>query len=137
MTFVQRLVAPEDREAWESLWSGYLSFYEKRVSQETTELTWRRLTTTDEINGLIAFAPSGEGVGLVHFFYHPSTSTSGDNCYITDLFVAPSARKQGIARGLIAAVVAAAKVRQASLVYWQTEEFNGTARRLYERVAKR
>ena len=61
----------------------------------------------------------------------------GGNCYVQDLFVAPTARKRGVGRQLIAAVVAAARERRVPIVYWQTEEFNATARRLYERVANR
>jgi len=33
--------------------------------------------------------------------------------------------------------VEAARKRGAVVVYWQTEEFNASARRLYERIAKR
>ena len=76
-------------------------------------------------------------LGLVHFLYHASTVSIGGNCYLQDLFVSPVARNQSIGRRLILAVADAARARQAALVYWQTEEFNGTARRVYERVAKR
>jgi GNAT superfamily N-acetyltransferase len=76
-------------------------------------------------------------LGLIHYFFHPSTSSIGGNCYIQDLFVLPSFRRQGLGRQLIAAVVESAKEKQIAVVYWQTEEFNGTARRLYERIGKR
>jgi GNAT superfamily N-acetyltransferase len=135
--FEIRQINGSDRALWEPLWNGYLEFYEKRISLETTEFTWRRLTQSSEIIGRIAIDTSGNGVGLVHYFFHPSTSTIGGNCYLQDLFVLPSARKRGLGRQLIAAVVEAAKETQSAVVYWQTEEFNGTARRLYERVAKR
>lgn len=133
---VIRPIGINDREAWEPLWKGYLDFYEKTVPQETTEFTWNRLTTTHELEGFLA-VDNGEALGLVQFFYHPSTNSIGGNCYLQDLFVTPSARGQRVGRRLIAAVVLAAKARKVAVVYWQTEEFNGTARRLYERVAKR
>jgi GNAT superfamily N-acetyltransferase len=85
----------------------------------------------------LALNENGEAIGLAHFFYHPSTSTSGGNCYLQDLFVIPAARGQRVGRRLIAAVAQAAKTKGVAVVYWQTEEFNGPARRLYERVAKR
>jgi GNAT superfamily N-acetyltransferase len=73
----------------------------------------------------------------VHFVYHPTTWSIGGTCYLEDLFVAPAARGQRIGRRLIAAAADAAKANGATTLYWQTEEFNATARRLYERVAKR
>ena len=80
---------------------------------------------------------NGEGIGIVHFFYHPSTSTTGGNCYIQDLFVSVSARRCGDGRALVLGAVEAARKRGAVVVYWQTEEFNASATRLYERIAKR
>jgi GNAT superfamily N-acetyltransferase len=132
-----RAITDADRELWEPLWLGYLDFYENTLPQEVTEFTWKRLTTSDDIQGLLALSSAGKALGLVHFLIHPSTSNIGGNCYLQDLFVVPVARGRRVGRRLIAAVEQAAKEMRAALVYWQTEEFNGTARRLYERVAKR
>jgi GNAT superfamily N-acetyltransferase len=134
---VIRSINSGDRAAWDALWAGYLAFYERVVSSEVTELTWRRLTAGDGVFGFLAIDGAGDAVGLVHFVFHPTTWSSGGNCYLEDLFVVPSARGQRVGRRLIAAVAAAAKAQGAAVLYWQTEEFNGTARRLYERVAKR
>jgi len=134
---VIRPISTGDRERWEPLWNGYLDFYEKTIPQEATKLTWQRLTTNGEIEGLLAVDEHGEALGLVHFLYHPSTSSVGGNCYLQDLFVIPSARGRRVGRRLIEAVRLMAKKKGAAVLYWQTEEFNGTARRLYERVAKR
>lgn len=132
-----RPIGLNDREAWEQLWKGYLDFYEKTVPKETTEFAWNRLTTTHEVEGLVAVDDQGEALGLAQFLYHHSTNSIGGNCYLQDLYVIPGARGRRVGRRLIAAVVQAAKAKQVAVVYWQTEEFNGTARRLYERVAKR
>jgi GNAT superfamily N-acetyltransferase len=134
---VIRPIARGDRELWEPLWNGYLDFYQTTIPQEATELTWKRLTTTHEVEGLLAFSEERQALGLVHFFCHPSTFNIGSSCYLEDLFVIPAARGRRVGRRLIAAVVEAAMAKGAQVVYWQTEEFNGTARRLYERVAKR
>jgi GNAT superfamily N-acetyltransferase len=132
-----RRIAAADRTLWEPLWAGYHTFYDRTVSQEVTEFAWKRLATTGEIEGLLALSERGDALGLVHFFYHPSTSTLGGNCYSQDLFVVPASRGLRVGRRLIAAVVDAAKAKGVAVLYWQTEEFNGPARRLYERVAKR
>jgi GNAT superfamily N-acetyltransferase len=134
---VIRKIAGADRALWEPLWAGYLAFYEKTIPQAATEFCWKRLVEGGGIEGLLAVGGAGEALGLAQFLYHPSTSSIGGNCYLQDLFVAPHARGKRVGRRLIAAVAEAAKARGAAVLYWQTEEFNGTARRLYERVAKR
>ncbi len=134
---VIRPVASTERKQWEPLWRGYLAFYEKSVPEAVTDFTWTRLIDPrDPIEGLIAW-DGGQALGLVQYFLHPSTWNMGGNVYLQDLFVVPEARGKRIGRRLIAAVTAASKAKGAGVLYWQTEEFNGTARRLYERVAKR
>ncbi len=134
---VIRPIDATDRAAWEPLWAGYLAFYERTLPREVTDFTWRRLTTGDGVFGLLAIDQTGDAVGMVHFVFHPTTWSIGGSCYLEDLFVSPTARGRRVGRRLIAAVGEAAKARGATTLYWQTEEFNGTARRLYERVAKR
>lgn len=73
----------------------------------------------------------------MQYLLHESTWNTGGNVYLQDLFVVPEARGLRIGRRLIAAVTERSKAKGAGVLYWQTEEFNGTARRLYERVAKR
>ena len=133
---VIRPVAAADRALWEPLWRGYLAFYEKTVPEAVTEHTWARLIVGEEIRGFIALEGS-EALGLTQYYFHQSTWSIGGNCYLGDLFVAPAARGKRIGRRLIAAVTEAARAHGCAVLYWQTEEFNGTARRLYERVAKR
>jgi GNAT superfamily N-acetyltransferase len=135
--FATRPISSVNRELWEPLWTAYQTFYDRILSQKTIDFTWKRLKESGEIDGFMAFDQSGEALGLIHYFFHPATSTMGGSCYIPDLFVLPSGRGRGVGRQLIAAVVEVAKDKQAAVVYWQTEEFNGTARRLYERIAKR
>jgi GNAT superfamily N-acetyltransferase len=133
---VIRPVAATERRQWEPLWLGYLAFYEKSVPAAVTDFTWARVVEGREIEALIAW--EGErALGLVQYFLHPSTWNMGGNVYLQDLFVVPESRGKRIGRRLIAAVTEASKAKGAGVLYWQTEEFNGTARRLYERVAKR
>jgi GNAT superfamily N-acetyltransferase len=51
--------------------------------------------------------------------------------------VAPAARGPGAARALIEAVYAEADRRGADRTYWETQEFNGPARSLYDVMAHR
>ncbi len=134
---VIRPVVAADRAQWETLWRGYLAFYEKTVPDAVTERTFAQVIGGGEVGGFMALDARGATLGLVQFIFHKSTWSLGGNCYLGDLFVSPAARGKRIGRRLIAAVEAAARARGCAVLYWQTEEFNGTARRLYERVAKR
>ena len=134
---VIRSIGAGDRAGWEPLWKGYQRFYDRTLPVEVTARTWARLVQGRELLGALAFGRRGRPLGLVHYLFHPATSTLGQACYLPDLFVAPAARGRGVGRLLITAVADAARARGAAVLYWQTEEFNGPARRLYERVAKR
>ncbi len=137
MTFEIRPLAAADREHWEPLWQGYLTFYEATLSDQVTEVTWQRLmTTNDDPYGLVAVGEDGALVGVVHYLFHRSTWTIGPYCYLQDLFVAEATRGQGIGRALIEAVYDAADKAGASYVYWLTQDFNATARHLYDQVAE-
>lgn len=136
-TLTVRPIHAGDRAAWNALWAGYMAFYETAIAPEVTEVTWTRLTTSGGISGVLAIDADGNAIGFAHFIFHPTTWSTSDTCYLEDLFVAPAARGKRVGRSLIGAVADAARAKGATSLYWQTEEFNGTARRLYERVAKR
>jgi len=132
-----RPLRESDRVEWEALWAGYQQFYNMEVKAEATELTWTRFH--DPHAPLYAFGAFSEDelVGIVHFLFHLSSTTTGPYCYMQDLFTAPSRRRQGIAGALIEAVYERARHEGASRVYWLTHETNAEAIRLYETVADR
>jgi GNAT superfamily N-acetyltransferase len=129
---VSRLGAA-DREAWQELFGGYLTFYETSLDAAGYDRTWEEFQRDERMHALGARA-DGELIGIVHFLEHAST-TAADVCYLQDLFTAPDARGIGVGRALIAAVVEAARDRGCSRVYWVTHKTNTTARTLYDKVA--
>lgn len=136
MSFEVRPLGAADEGQWRELWQGYLTFYQASVPDHVTALTWNRLLDPEApILGLCAAEPGGRLLGIVHYLYHPVTWAAGPRCYLEDLFTAPEARGRGVGRALIEAVYTAADARGADQVYWLTQEFNATARRLYDQVA--
>lgn len=127
-----------DHAAWRRLWTDYLVFYEASVPEEVYAATWERLFSDGvfEPRGFVALA-DGAAVGLVHYLFHRSCWSLEGNCYLQDLFTAPEARGKGVGAALVAAVREAAAERGVTNVYWMTHETNATARRLYDRVARR
>ena len=133
-----RPLEQSDRAEWRRLWTDYLTFYETSVAEDVYATTWARLFDPGEYEpkGFIALL-DGAPAGLVHYLYHRSCWSLVDNCYLQDLFSAPEARGKGIGAALIAAVRKTAADRGVANVYWMTHETNETARKLYDRVARR
>ena len=136
MTLTIRPLAAADEPDWRRLWTAYLAFYESGVTEEVYRSTFARLLdpARPQQNGLIALK-DGQAAGLVHYIFHPHNWRIEDVCYLQDLYTAPAFRGAGVGRGLIEAVYAAADERGAPSVYWLTQDFNETARLLYDRVA--
>ncbi|GLQ42133.1 GNAT family N-acetyltransferase [Dyella nitratireducens] len=132
-----RTIDSSDFDIWLPLWKGYQRFYEVDIHESVTRETWARfLDPTEPMYAALAIV-NERALGLVHSIYHRSAWTSGDDCYLQDLFVAEDARGSGIGRTLIEYVYAEAKRRRAPRVYWQTHESNHNAMQLYDRIADR
>ncbi len=131
-----RPVQAGDFAAWWPLWQAYLAFYDTTLPETVARQTFARLSDPAEpdFQAFLAIAPDGAAVGLVNYLYHGHCWRPEGVCYLQDLFVAPQARGQGIARALIEAVYQAADAAGRPSVYWMTQEFNAPARVLYDKV---
>lgn len=136
-SIILRPLALSDEADWRRLWTGYLAYYETTVADAVYASTFARLLGSDprDFNGLIATV-DGQAMGLAHYLFHRHAWKLEEVCYLQDLYVAPEARGTGLGRALIEAVYAAADKAGAPSVYWLTQDFNQTARQLYDRVGK-
>lgn len=73
-------------------------------------------------------------VGLAHYYFHTGLWHAG-RCYLADLFVAPEARRRGIATAILKWVARDAAEHNSPRLYWNTELDNTDARALYDTVA--
>ena len=129
-------LAAADFEEWLPLWRGYQTFYEVDIPMETTRVTFARLTGGQEPMGaFLARDDASRAIGMVHWILHRSCWTTGDYCYLQDLFVAPDIRGGGVGRKLIEAVYDVARKHGCSRVHWLTHETNQQAMILYDKVA--
>ena len=132
MTLTIRPLAQEDKQRWLQLWKGYLTFYKTEFSAEKTEITWNRLLDPEfNLYGLVAEV-NGQINGMTTYNFQNSTWSENGQCLLEDLFVDENLRGQGTGRALIDAVLNEAKSRGCSRVYWNTDETNETARKLYD-----
>lgn len=135
MTCLVRPLTRNDEADWRRLWRDYLAFYETGVDETVYSTYFERLLGSDphDFHGLIAEA-DGRAVGLAHYLFHRHGWKLENVCYLQDLYADPDVRGQGVGRALIEAVYAAADAEGAPGVYWLTQDFNETARRLYDRI---
>lgn len=132
-----RRVRADDKARWRELWHGYRDFYRAAQSDEVDETLWAALLAGDgEIQGLVADRGRGP-IGLVHYVFHKSTWSLKPICYLQDLFVSKQDRGGGAAKALMQACFDDAKAQGAFRVYWQTQEYNGAARSLYDTLTPR
>lgn len=125
-----------DRPQWAELWRDYLAFYETALPEPAyTRAFERMLSGADgEFHGIVA-EHGGALIGLAHALLHRHGWREEPVCYLQDLYVAPAARGTGAGRALIEAVYTYADDQGAADVYWLTQDFNHTARALYDSVA--
>jgi len=103
-----RPLQTSDWDDWKRLWTGYLTYYETSVAEEIYEVTFNRLLGDDPQDfSGILAEKDGKIIGLTHY------------------------------RALIEAVYKAADDAEAPSVYWLTQDFNKTARTLYDRIGKK
>jgi GNAT superfamily N-acetyltransferase len=135
MTLKIRPLERADEADWRRLFTAYLAFYETSVAEEVYVSSFERLFSDKdtEFNALIAVV-EGQAVGLTHFLFHRHMWKVETVCYLQDLYVDPSVRGTGAGRALIQAVYDAADQAGSPTVYWLTQDFNHTARKLYDRI---
>ncbi|QLC73153.1 GNAT family N-acetyltransferase [Pseudomonas sp. LPB0260] len=130
-------IGAADHAAWLALWQGYLDFYRTALPAETSAVTWQRFLDPAEPTHAALAWRDGQAVGLVQWIFHRSNWSVENSCYLQDLYVAADSRGNGIGRRLIEHVYAQARDAGASRVHWLTQESNGNAMRLYQRIAER
>lgn len=126
-----------DEAEWRRLWTGYLDYYETKLPEDIYQSSFSRLIGDDpqDFNGLIAEIDDAP-VGLAHYLFHRHGWKTQNVCYLQDLYADPAVRGAGVGRALIEAVYTKADAANAPSVYWLTQDFNQTARKLYDRVGE-
>ena len=132
MSLEIRAALAADEQRWFILWQGYLDFYQTKLSIEQSALTWQRILDPEFNMECAVAVDEGVIVGFTTYNLQNSTWSEGGHCYLEDLFVDPAVRGQGVGRALIDHVKSYAIENNCSRLYWNTDEDNATARKLYD-----
>ena len=132
MSIEIRPAQASDKQRWFVLWQGYLDFYKTVLSTEQSELTWSRIMDPDFNMKCAVALQDNRVVGFTTYNLQNSTWSENGHCYLEDLFVDPVARGTGAGRALIDYVKEFAIANKCSRLYWNTDEDNAIARKLYD-----
>jgi GNAT superfamily N-acetyltransferase len=132
-----RHVTAADEPRWRELFSGYAKFYRADIPEDVIATTWSKFLDPASDMACLVAEKNGEVIGLCNYLYHQSTWSNQPYCYLEDLYVDPAARGTGAARELILACEIEAKKHNAVRLYWHTQEYNASARSLYDSIVPR
>lgn len=132
MTIELRPAEASDKERWFVLWQGYLDFYKTELTSQQSELTWSRIMDPGFNMKCAVAVQDGRVIGFTTYNLQNSTWSENGHCYLEDLFVDPDSRGTGAGRALIDYVKEFAIANKCSRLYWNTDEDNATARKLYD-----
>ena len=132
-----REIKLKDKKHWEKLYKGYAVFYKVEMNNEILQTVWNWLNDKNhELKG-IGYEIDGKIVGLAHYRKLLSPLKGKYIGYLDDIFVDQEYRGQKIGKKLINKIREISKDNGWDLVRWQTDEDNFTAKKLYDKVAKK
>ena len=134
MTDTVRRATLQNLERVVPLFDAYRQFYGKPSDLTLAREFLAARLSRDESVVFLAEGPNGNAVGFVQLFPSFSSVRAAPIYVLNDLFVAPSARRRGIARLLLKAAAAFARDRGAVRMTLSTATTNFSAQKLYEEM---
>lgn len=127
-------VAVADLDALVPLFAGYLQFYQ--VPRSATEIYAFLLERLERGDAQLFIARDEHGMaqGFTQLYPLQSSLALAPAWLLSDLFVAPSARRQGVAEALMNAARAYAEASGACGLQLETAKTNLAGQALYERL---
>lgn len=135
---ILRTVSAADKGRWREMMESYAEFYKTEVNDDALAATWQWIENSDEpFWCTVAENDTGQLIGFTQFQLMHRSLSGARVCYLSDLFVEPDTRGEGIGRALIDHVFQFARDNEISNVRWLTQDFNTTARKLYDSYGKK
>lgn len=134
MSFRIRLAAITDLDTLVPLFDGYRQFYQQASNTDRARSFLAERLTRSESQILLAFEPSGAGLGFTQLYPLFSSVRAVRTYLLNDLFVAAAARRQGVAKALLIEAADHARCLGAASLSLSTALDNLPAQALYESV---
>ena len=132
MTITVRQATIHDLDLIAPLFDGYRQFYGQPADLGVAQRFLRDRFQQRESVVLLAVDEEGEGVGFVQLYPLFSSVRAARSYLLNDLFVAPTARRRGVAAALMHEAVDFARAVGAVAMSLSTAHTNESAQRLYE-----
>jgi GNAT superfamily N-acetyltransferase len=123
---------PAELDAAVPLFDAYRQFYEQPSDAGAAKAFLRERGERGQSVVLLARDGGGQAVGLVQNYPSFSSASMAPIWVLNDLFVAPEARRLGVARALLAAAAEHARRAGAVRLMLRTQVENSRAQALYE-----
>jgi ribosomal protein S18 acetylase RimI-like enzyme len=127
-----RLATAADIPALVPLFDGYRQFYSQPSDLEVARSFLSERFARNESVVFIAISESGAALGFTQLYPMFSSTRAARIFVLNDLFVAPEARRKGVANGLLAAAESYAAKAGAVRLTLSTAHTNQSAQKLYE-----
>ena len=134
VTVVVREAGLEDVDRLAPLFDGYRQFYRQSADPEGARRFLAARLGAGESRVFVAETEDGWPLGFVQLFPSFSSVSMRRLWILNDLFVAPDARRSGVARALMDRARALAIETGAKGLILETETHNAPAKRLYEEL---
>jgi GNAT superfamily N-acetyltransferase len=113
--------------------AAYQRFYEvAEIDEGRNRAFFSRFLTPSDDGMLLGAWRDDELVGYACLYWHFTSLVPAETVLLNDLFVAESARGEGVGRALIDAAAEVARERGAHHLEWATAPDNKAAQRLYD-----
>ncbi|MEP6897183.1 MAG: GNAT family N-acetyltransferase [Rhodanobacter sp.] len=133
MSLQIRQASSDDLDLVAVLFDGYRQFYDQPADlPRARDFLAERLTHGESLILLACDADDGAGLGFTQLYPVFSSVRTVRTWLLNDLFVAPAARRKGVAAALLEAAVARTRALGAASLSLSTARDNAAAQALYE-----
>lgn len=118
-----------------TVWRSMVNDYDCDITDDRASNAWEKIFQAGTGIYAIMIFVNDIPAGFYHYNFHEFAFATGTTCYLSDLYVVPQYRRNGIARIVLNKLITRANQEHWERLYWVTEHGN-SARSLYDEVAQ-
>ena len=127
-----RALTRNNYDQWLPLWQENCHH---KITDDVTAETWRRLTNPKKpVHGLGVFDGNETLLGFLHYILHATTGYIEPACYMQDLYISETARRQGLAKRLVWELNELGRDQNWARIYWFAQNSDVAVQNLYKNL---